>query len=224
MIRNFTKFCCYVLPILWWSCAPSRVVKPLEKGEKTASVNLGGPLIHFAGTAIPVPLTSVMFAKGVTTKTTAFGSLHLTSLAFGVFQTDIGVCTQLYKNDSKKFGITANPVLNLSIDRWEWKGKIWPELDINAYKQFGTKHFVYAGLTNWFEPSGVRPHNETQTQRLFVNPQLGYTLMRKHWNYTLEVKWLAPNRQNIPNVVDYIGINHKGAVGVYLNFTKKLKS
>ena len=39
----------------FYSCAPSRIIKPLNKGEKAVSINAGGPLIGFAGTKIPVP-------------------------------------------------------------------------------------------------------------------------------------------------------------------------
>jgi hypothetical protein len=53
------------------SCAPSRIVKPLEKGEQSLTANLGGPLIKFGSAPIPIPLTSVMYARGISNKTTA---------------------------------------------------------------------------------------------------------------------------------------------------------
>ena len=210
------------LALCWFSCAPSRVVRPLNKGEKTVSFNLGGPLIHFSGAAIPMPLTSVMYARGISQKTTAFASLHLTSLAFGVFQTDVGICRQLYYNPEQKFGISANPVLNFAVDRWEGNKRLWPELDINLYKEFGKRHLLYGGVSNWLELNGNRPHGEKQADRLFINPHLGYGYSKRKWNYNLEVKWLAPGKANQPNVAEYIGINHQGALGVYFNFTRKL--
>ncbi len=119
------------------SCAPSRIIKPLAKGEQAIGANLGGPLISFGGLPITIPYTSAFYAKGVNDKTSVFGSLHLTALSFGVFQTDIGVCRELYHNEKNKFGLTANPVLNFAIDRWEWKAKLWPQIDMNLYKEIG---------------------------------------------------------------------------------------
>ena len=38
-----------------------------------------------------------------------------------------------------------------------------------------------------------------------------------HW----DVKFLQMNKNNKPNVVDYVGIQQKGAVGIYLNFSRR---
>lgn len=207
--------------ILLGGCSPSRLVRPLNKGEQAIGANLGGPMIIFAGAPIPVPLTSAFYARGITDKTSVFGSLHATSAAFGVLQTDIGVCTQLYSVPSLRLGFTVNPALNAAIDRWEWNAKLWPQLDLNVYKEWGAQHFVYAGLCNWFELSSKRPHGETQPRVLTYAPQAGIQLRRKQWNYGVEMKWLAPNLKNQPNVADYIGINHQGAVGVYFQIMRR---
>jgi hypothetical protein len=47
------------------------------------------------------------------------------------------------------------------------------------------------------------------------------TYNTKKWGYTLEGKFLQMNKNNKPNVVDYIGIQQHGAVGIYLNFTRR---
>ena len=115
------------------SCAPTQIVRPLQKDEKMISLSLGGPFIGYSGINIPMPLTTLHYAQGVTNKTTAFASLHTTSLLYGVFQTDLGICQSLYYNKSLRIGFSANPILNMAIDRWEKKFKLWPQLDLNAY-------------------------------------------------------------------------------------------
>lgn len=212
-----------VLIILFFqNCAPSRFVKPLAKNENAISANLGGPLIKFGNATIPIPFTSINYGRGITDKTTAFGSIHTTALLFGNIQTDIGICQSIYKNDSLKFGISVNPTMNLVFDKWEKNFRAWPQLDINAYKNIlKDKAFVYIGLTNWFELSSQRAHQEPQTQRVLINPHLGLTYNTKKWSYSIETKFLQMNRNNTPNVVDYVGINQKGAVGIYLNFARK---
>jgi hypothetical protein len=208
--------------VIFNSCTPSRLVRPLDKGQKVVSASLGGPLIGFAGTVIPVPLTTVMYAQGLSNKTSVFGSVHTTSMLFGVFQTDIGVCQRLYYNDSLRIGFSVNPALNLAYDKWEGHFKCWPQLDLNAYWDIKPKKsFVYAGVENWFELSKYKAYGETQQQHWLVNPQIGYNYVRKKWNYNFELKYLVPYINNLPNVVDYKGINHKGAIGVYINFTRK---
>ena len=216
--RNQIYVCLFLLLIV--ACAPTRIVKPLAKGEQMVSVNLGGPLLKFAGAPIPIPLTSLAYARGVNDKTTVFGSLHTTSLLFGVFQTDIGICQQLYQNTAYKFGISANPVINFALDRWEWNTKLWPQLDLNLHKEFGTKYMLYAGVANWFELNKVRPHNEVQKQFVFVNPHLGFYYSPKKWSYGLEAKYLMGGTKNTPNVADFIGMNGFGAIGIYFNFIK----
>ncbi|MDZ4666767.1 MAG: hypothetical protein SGJ00_02680 [bacterium] len=203
------------------SCAPSRIIKPLAKGEQAVGANFGGPLINFVGIPITIPYTSAFYAKGLNNKTTAFGSVHLTALAFGVFQTDIGMCRALYKNEKYKLGLTANPALNFAIDRWEWKAKVWPQLDVNVYKEIGSNKMFYVGLCNWFELSKLRAHNEIQPKHWYMNPQFGFQYSPKKWTYGIECKWVAPNVPNQPNIVDYMGPNHKGAIGVYFQFVRK---
>ncbi len=215
------KYTVILLLFLMVSCAPSRIVKPLEKGEQLVGGNLGGPLVNFGGLPIPLPYTSAFYAKGLTQKTTAFGSLHLTALAFGVLQTDFGVCRNLFYSPKFKLGMSANPSLNFAIDRWDWKAKFWPQLDLNIYKNLGAKTFFYVGVSNWFEPSKTRAHGEAQNKNWFLNPQFGFQYSPNKWTYGIESKWVAPGVYNLPNVVDYIGPHHQGAIGVYFQIMRR---
>ncbi|MBL4594071.1 MAG: hypothetical protein JKX68_09685, partial [Flavobacteriales bacterium] len=122
-----------VLSQVFLSCMPSRIVRPLDKGQKAVGAHLGGPLIGFTGTTIPMPFTSIMYAQGITEKTTVFGSIHITSLLFGVIQTDIGACHNLYYNDSSRIGLSVTPAINMAYDKWEGKFKLWPQVDVNMY-------------------------------------------------------------------------------------------
>lgn len=220
--KNIFFYTSILIVLFIQSCAPTRFVKPLAKNENAVTANLGGPLIKFGNATIPIPFTSISYGRGITDKTTAFGSIHTTALLFGNIQTDIGICQSIYKNDSLKFGISINPAMNLAFDKWDKNFRAWPQLDINAYKNIlKDKAFVYVGLTNWFELSSQRAHQEPQTQRVLINPHLGITYTTKKWAYSLETKFLLMNRNNKPNVVDYVGINQKGAIGIYLNFARK---
>ncbi len=219
--RKFFIYLIFFLGILQ-NCAPTRFVKPLAKNQNAISANLGGPLIHFGKAVTPIPFTSLMYGRGITNSTTAFASVHTTALLFGNFQTDLGVCQRLYKHDSLKFGITINPALNMIYDKWNKNFRAWPQLDVNVYKDIlKDKAFVYIGLTNWFELSSKKAHNEVQKNHALINPHIGMTYNTKKWGYTLECKFLQMNKKNIPNIVDYVGIQQRGAIGIYLNFTRR---
>lgn len=217
------RFCYIAIIVLTFSfCAPTRFVKPLAKKQNAIAANLGGPLIHFGKAVTPIPYTSLMYGRGITDNTTAFGSIHLTSLLYGNIQTDLGICQNIYKNDSLKFGITCNPAINLIYDKWSNKFKAWPQLDLNIYKNIlKQKAFVYVGLTNWFELSKTKAHEQSVKNHVLVNPHIGMTYNAKKWGYTLECKFLQMYQKNKPNVVDYVGIKGNGAVGVYLNFVRR---
>lgn len=222
MMRLATYIVGIALLIVHQRCAPSRFVKPLAKKENALALNLGGPLIHYGNAVTPLPLTSLMYGRGLSNSTTAFASVHLTSALFGNFQTDLGICQRLYKNDSLKFGVTINPAINMVYDTWEGNFRAWPQLDLNFYKDvIHQKGFLYLGLTNWFELSSTKAHHEAQSNHVLINPHVGFTYHPKKWSYSLECKFLEMNRRNVPNVVDYVGIKQRGAVGIYLNVMRK---
>jgi hypothetical protein len=225
MIRHLRKNLILILLtqiVFFQNCAPTRFVKPLAKKQNAIAANLGGPLIHFGKAVTPIPFTSLMYGRGITNSTTAFGSIHLTSLLYGNVQTDIGVCQNIYKHDSLKFGITCNPAINMIYDKWTNKFKAWPQLDVNIYKDIlKQKAFVYVGLTNWLELSKTKAHEQKVTNHVLINPHVGLTYNTKKWGYTLECKFLQMNQKNKPNIVDYVGIKGNGAVGIYLNFVRR---
>jgi hypothetical protein len=204
------------------ACAPSRFVRPLEKGQKAVNMNLGGPLIGFAGTTIPIPLTSLTGGYGLKPGFSVFGSLHTTSLLFGVIQLEAGAVKNIYRNDSIGLGFTFTPALNLAFDIWQTNFKAWPELDLNAYKEFGkNKNFYYLGVSNWFELSSKKAENEIQTTHWIINPHIGVNFVRPKWNYNLELKLLAPSVERLPNAVEYKGIGTRGAFGSYFSVSRK---
>ena len=212
-----------VISFVIFSCAPSRIVKPLKKNEKSLSANFGGPLIGFSGTTIPIPFTAISYAQGICDNTSAFGSVHTTAMLFGNFQTDLGICQQIWKSDSLRIGISCNPVFNVLFDKWEKNLRFWPQLDFNFYYEIkANKNFVYSGIMNWFELSGTKAHHQPQKKNWLPGIQAGYNHQFNEWSFTIEAKWIAPSRENKPNVIDYKGISGKGATGIYFGFTRKL--
>ncbi len=222
--------------LLFWSCAPTRFVKPLEQGQHAVQGNFGGPLAKVPGIGvIPIPFTSVGYGYGLTEKTTIFGNLHTTSLLFGVGQTDIGISQSLWKNDW--MGVSIQPQMNILVDFYTGSNRFWPQLDANYYfdyralktkaksgKGFQKVQTVYGGISNWFDPYMTESQGRKNQQFWIPSVKIGHLWQRNNWNYNLEFKLLAPIYSNENIVVDYPSMLGKfGAMGIYFGVTYRFE-
>jgi hypothetical protein len=203
------------------SCAPTRFVKPLAKKQQAVNLSAGGALISYSKLTIPMPFVTATYGYGIDSTLTGFGSLNLTSLAYGNAQIELGVTKQIVQQKGRWPGISINPVANI-IYRKD-ASKLYPEIDINAFWDYNNKrNFFYVGVANWFELSGKRAYDQKQEHRWFFNPMIGQTFVRKKWNYNIELKAIAPNIANNTSTVDYkTPFGSHGAFGIYLGCTRK---
>lgn len=215
------KLSIIIASMLLFACAPSRFVKPLEKDEKAVSVNFGGPMID-NGFPMPLPLTAVTYGHGIDTNLTVFGSLHLTSMAFGNLQLDAGATYSFYQNSNQYIpSVSGSLNGNLIWDIGDNKAKFWPQLDLNAYWEFGkNKSYGYLGVSNWFELSALRSHGQETITHWIYNPQLGAVFNKNSWNYQVELKYLAPNFNNEYTFVPFYSPTNTGTLGFYLTVFK----
>ncbi|MBL7917690.1 MAG: hypothetical protein JNM96_04785 [Bacteroidia bacterium] len=214
--NNFLAFLFFVFILS--SCTPSRIVKPLKKGEQNVSGSFGGPMIKFAGAVTPLPFSTIGYAYGVSNKITAFGGLHTTSLLFGNLQTDIGLCAEIFSKN--KFGISVTPALQTAVSYKDVKSfRIWPSLDANFRYEIKPGYF-YTGAHVWFETKNTRVHELKQEKHALPNLHLGFIKTNTKWNHQFELKYLMPGTTIYPGVVDYVGINKKGAIGIYYAITR----
>jgi len=221
MVLSKSSLLIFAPLFMLYSCAPARYVQPLHKGQTAISANLGGPLIGYSNTTIPVPLSSLAIGYGMNEDLTGFAGIHTTSLAFGVIQADIGITKGILKPQSGMPGVSVTPVANLMFDKWQHQFSFFPQLDANAYWNYGKqKHCMYIGLSNWFDLHRNWAEG-MQSNHWVPIVQAGNVFEHKRWAYTLELKYIAPNYKNTPLVVDYRGIGGTGAVGVYIGVTKK---
>jgi len=147
-----------------------------------------------------------------------FASAHTTAFAFGIIQLNSGVLHQLQNTKGFQPGISIAPALHGMIDIWAWRPRLYPSVDINLFWQaYNSRLLYYAGVSNWFELKQKRAHDELQPTHWIPALHSGLRWQQKHWDYGLEMKWLAPltNNQNI--VVDYKIPGNYGALGVYLS-------
>lgn len=211
-----------VISIFFMSCAPARFVKPLDNKQQAVNLSVGGPLIDYSDVPIPMPFLTATYGYGFDSTLTGFGSLNITSLLYGNIQVEMGLTKQLLKQKGLVPGLSFNPVANI-IYRNKDAFTVYPQLDVNAFWDFNqNRNFVYMGLSNWFELSGKKAHNQEQEKHWLISPMIGQTFVRKKWNYNIELKFITPGIQNNNSPVEYKSpFGNNGAVGIYFGCTRK---
>ncbi|MES2590574.1 MAG: hypothetical protein V4608_01730 [Bacteroidota bacterium] len=204
------------------SCSPIKYVKPLNKAQHAAAVSLGGPLISYGNSTIPIPFLTANYGYGIDSTLTGFAAINITSALFGNFQTELGVTKQLLKQKGYLPSVSVTPVANI-IYRNKDAFKLYPQLAVNAFWEYGKrKNYMYVGLDNWFELTKKRAYEIKQPNHWIFMPSLGHTFSGKKWNVSVETKIIAPNLSNEKLVVDYqTPLNNKGTFGIYLGYTYK---
>lgn len=204
------------------SCAPTKYVRPLEKGELAITGTLGGSVFTNFGYPLPIPNTSIGAGYGITEKWTGYASFYPTAAAFGDLQFDLGGVYGIMKPEGWRPGISVAPGLNLVTDVWEGNFKIWPQLDANAYWNYGKRrNFAYLGLSSWWELAGKRAHDEPQPQFLLPGFQVGHTFSGERWDFTTEIKMNNFIKSNQNLTIDWSSIGNHGAIGVYFGVSKR---
>jgi hypothetical protein len=221
-MKKMVPYCALSLFVFMVSCAPSRFVKPLEKGQQALNASLGGPLIGYGSAIIPVPMVTATYGYGLDSVLTGFGSLNLTSAFYGNFQIELGVTRQLIRQKGKWPALSVSPVANF-IYRNKDAVKFYPQLDLNAFWEFNQKrNFFYAGVSNWFELSNNKTLEQDQPHHWLFTPQIGQTFVRKNHDFNIEIKAVAINVTNHGSVADYkTPFGKQGAFGMYVSYTRK---
>ncbi len=204
------------------ACAPSRFVKPLNKGEKSIAFSYGGGVIEYGSAGMPLPLTSISGGYGIDSNTTAFLGLHTTSMYFNNFQIDLGVTRNVFKSEFAN--ISVSPAINFITNIYNKETRLWPQLDINAYKLYGKnkKSYAYFGFSNWFELTKTGSNGQDIPTHWLMNPELGTVIaLKRNWSINIELKQLGPFYDNRYSFIPWISLAGKyGATGFYFGFSK----
>lgn len=214
--------CICALGVSFFACNPTRNVVPLNKGEHKVDFTFGGPGIIQFDIPMPMPLSSFNYSYGLTDNYTLRASLHSTALLFGVFQTDLGYTSYLYKQVDKNWGITYSPTLNLMVNRWNGDFRAYPQIDVNYYKRIKEKHLVYGSISSWFALMNEKGHAEPQKQHLLPSMAIGYTKLNPKWQWGFEAKYIAPFNSTKDIVVTYISPGKQGALGLFFTLSRKI--
>jgi hypothetical protein len=218
MIKVLFTFVVIVFAI--FSCSPVRQVVPLKEKESAVSLAFGGPLIRFSGLVIPVPLTSVDYAYGINNTSTISGSLHTTSMLFGVYHIEGGFLKQVWSRESKA-GITLRPAFHFMVDQWEWQPSFYPYLDVNYYRYYGKKeNMLYGSVSFLFDTRQYKDFDVQNKNRFVPTLSLGHVFTGDKLHWSLELKYINFTRSNENIVVEYISPASTGSLGFYVGVKK----
>ena len=205
-------------------CTNSRIVQPLNQGQWQAAFSTGGPIIDGDKSTQPLALSSTSVAYGFSQRTTAFIGVGISSAIHDVYHLDTGVTHELITPYDYQPGITLTPQLNVFRDKNGLDTKFYPQIDINAYWLSAFRDdFFYFGISNWFELATKRAHQQKQKDHWIPSIHGGYTFQGNRYGLALELKYIAPTKNNQNQLIDYIGIENQGVLGTYLSISRKFK-
>ncbi|MBD3344901.1 MAG: hypothetical protein GF401_07555, partial [Chitinivibrionales bacterium] len=219
MIKRISRITLFLYPaalLVLFGCAPVRQIRPLEKGESSVHVGLGGPITQVGDVYIPLPLLSVGYNRGMHINLDIeFGS-HITQAMFGIMHLNGGVNWRPVFSKGLIPGIIISPSVHFMTDFEPQSVRIYPVLDLNGYWKFAQKHYVYAGIENWFELTRTRGDGLQQEHHWLIAPHIGASLGVKKWDILIEGVVYTPNLLNTGRGTKNIGLGDQGVLGVFL--------
>jgi hypothetical protein len=202
----------YAILLVFTTCTSTRFVKPLNKGQKAVFGNFGGPLIKFSGMPMPIPFANVGLGYGLHNRMSLYSSIDVTSALFGVWHHEIGMSAQVYKFKNE-LAMSVQPGLHVFQNLQTWNAfKMYPVMDFTIYKELLQKHLLwYCNGRFWFNAYQNIENQNAITSGIHIGIQK-YTI---RWGHQFELGITAPGIPNTPNIVDFIGIQKKGALVVH---------
>ena len=199
------------------ACAPTRAIRPLDKGQTQLQLSAGGPFVDYFGGQKPLPLTGVSVAHGVSDKTAITGALYPTQLAlFRVFGMDVGATHLLLEQDG------ARPRLMLDGRVYVFGGdyapddpaqggvRVFPDLQLIAAWDVGN-HAIYTGYDNFFQPLPTFHYHGSFLLGGEVRPTPGFGVQ-------LETKWISPWANTLVQTPVWLAPGNQGALSIQLGF------
>lgn len=198
------------------SCAPTKIIAPLEEGKIQVGATLGQPRINDGA----LPLIGVYGAKGISASTTAYGSAQVTSILFGAVQLDGGIVKGLRPSEGLTPGLSYSYGGNLLVSSRDYATRIYPEAGINMFWQEGS-HIFNLSANSWVDPTWFMS-DFGQGQILAPSFGAGYRFRYKWIELQAEYKLLNPTRElMVPQatVPSTLGLGGRGLYwGAALNF------
>ncbi len=208
-MKRYTLLPIIFLSLLAWHCGATQPVRTLPEGETDLTSSFGGPIIPFAGVALPVPYWNGGAAYGLHRSVTVYGNLHLTALLFGDVALDGGAAVRLFDENGVRPEVTANGRMYFFWDVARGNTAVlYPMLTATGSYAVGERSLLYFGSDQMYQFSD---------RSLFVSPFVGWEFPAgERTILQLESKWMAMNRDTRHGVFEgFASIGGKGNLGLF---------
>lgn len=201
-------------------CALSHGVRPIGEKKVAVDASLGGPVADYMGGKKPLPLTMVGVTYGLSDQTNLHAGLYPSSLVmFGLFGMELGASHLVLKSDGARPALMVDGTLitlagNMADGPPQGGVQPYLQTSVMASWAYGARgHLIYTGPEVLAQPSPVHA---------IPGWTIGHRLNAGRWGVGTELGWMAPSWDNLPPVVEYVGIAGQGALTVNLGVTVML--
>ena len=213
----------YLVLLMCCACGTMNTARPLDKGQTAVGLTLGGPMVEFGGSFVPLPNALVEGRTGMKPLNGKnwdinYG-LNLTALAFDQAGMHIGATNQLLNQDgnipavsvTNRMYVYSNHLSPASTDMG--KG-IWSNYELSTTLSWKLgKQMVYTGIAQYFDiPS------PSLTLTPFLGIELFHSGLTNGFALQLEVRNYAIGRNPTVNTATWNTPFGSGAFGGSLGF------
>ena len=200
-----------LVALLGAACATTQAARPVGRGNTRISASLGGPLVQFGGAPVPLPITTVGVAHGVSDFVDVHGEVHPTAALFGIAGLSGGVA--LHPLSSHRGALTFGASLNAFGNPSD--GVLFADLWVAGGGHAASWLWLGGGLHNGLRLAGTGSINE-QTPWAPTVFGLASFLVSRRVALNVEARWYAVASCGGCVAPDYYPLGDRGALGVLL--------
>ena len=197
--------------VLLTGCGAQMRNMPVGAQKYQISASVGGPLVDAFDRTVPIPYGIAGITYGISNRTEVFADYHVTASAFKF----LGVTPGIVYFPDLKWG---RVVPALGVDALVFSdfkaARIYPEFVTSAACPLSERWTPYLAFRHTFQTN--------KAPRYIPSAMTGTALRMGYLSYFVELQWLALNRDNRWNPVEYHGLSNRGALSVQLGATLDL--
>ncbi len=172
------------------------------------SASIGGPLVDAFGRTVPIPYGVIGATYGISNETEVYIDYHVTASAFRFLGLTPGVVYFPGMNWGRFVPALGADALIFSDIK---ATRIYPELVTSTAYRLSERWTPYIALRHTFQ-AGQVPH-------YIPSAMAGTSYRNGSMQYFIELQWLALDRDNRWNPVEYHGISNRGAMSMQFGAT-----
>lgn len=193
------------------ACATTQLARPVGRGNIRVSATLGGPLVKFGGAPVPLPITTVGAAYGISDLVDVHAEVHPTAAAFGIAGLSAGAA--LHPIASHRSALTIGASIKAFGNGDD--GVLFTDLWIAGGGRVARWLWLGGGLHNGLRMVGSATLRE-QTAWAPTLFGLASFLVSRRVAIDVEARWYAMSSCGRCVAPDYYPIGDAGALGLLL--------